>query len=238
MTTRLITVPTLALAVLAIAPAAAQAVPQIQVDRDCYLDTVIDGSRVATPVALSGNGFTPNAEFQVNLDGTPLPNGTGTMDGLGALSGKFTATPLATLNRRQKQWTVRVDEGANTATTTFFTSDIFADFTPASGNPAKLKVNWVANGFKLAQADTSVNPSVYLHYIRPNRKRKVTVKLGTATGPCGELKKTKKRKLFPFKAERGLWQLQVDTNKKFKRGTSKSTFTYYTVGVRIRTVFG
>ncbi len=233
---RPITVFTLTLGALAAAPAPALAIPQIQVDRDCYLDTVIKGKRVATPITLSGNGYTPNAQFQVNLDGQPLPNGTGTMDSLGAMSGKFTAAPLSTLNTRQRRWTVRVDEGANTAQTAFYTSDIFADFAPSSGNPAKLKVRWTVNGFKLARPAGAKSPYVYLHYIRPNGKRKKTYRLGKATGACGSIKRTAKRRLFPFKAERGLWKLQVDTNKKFKRGTSKSTFTYYTVGVRIRTV--
>jgi hypothetical protein len=59
------------------------------------------------------------------------------------------------------------------------------------------------------------------------------VKLGTATGACGQLKATAQRRLFPFSAERGTWKLQVDTRKAFRRGTEKSTFTYYTVGVKI-----
>ncbi len=229
------TITAIALGALVALPSSANAIPRVQVDRDCYLDTVIKKKRVATPVTLSGNGFTPGAQFQVSLDGQPLPNGTGTMDAFGALSGKFTATPLATLNSRQRKWKVRVDEGANSASTSFYTSDIFADFSPSSGNPAKLKVRWSVNGFKLSRPAGAKSPYVYLHYIRPNGKRKRTYRLGRATGACGAIKRTKKRRLFPFRAERGLWKLQVDTNRKFRRGTSKSTFTYYTVGVRIRT---
>lgn len=228
-----------ALTTTLVVPAVAQTPgPQVQVDRDCYLDTVVNGQRIATPISLSGNGFTPNSQFQISLDGQPLPGGAGTTDALGAVpSGTFRAPALSTLDRRQKTWKVRVDEGANTASTTFSTSDIFADFSPSTGTPSKLKVRFVANGFKLAQADTTKNPAVYIHYIRPNGKRKKSFRLGTATGPCGELKRTAKRRLFPFKAERGLWKLQVDTNKVYKRGKSDSTFTYYTMGVRIRTVF-
>lgn len=238
MTARPFAATALALAAIAAVPASAQTPgPQIQVDRDCYLDTVVGGERQAQPVTLTGNGFTPKAQFQISLDGQPLPNGVGNFDDLGAISGSFTTTPLTTLNQRQKTWKVRVDEGANSAETTFRTSDIFADFSPGSGDPAKLKVRWVAYGFKLDKADPTKNPSVYLHYIRPNGKRKMTVRLGSATGPCGQLQRTAKRKLFPFRAERGLWKMQVDTNAKYRRGTSKSTFTFYTVSVRIRTVF-
>lgn len=238
MTARPIAATALALAAIAAVPASAQTPgPQIQVDRDCYLDTVSGGQRQAQPITLTGNNFTPNGQYQINLDGQPLPNGTGNFDTLGALQGSFTTTPLSTLNRRQKTWKLRVDEGANSAETTFQTSDIFADFSPGSGDPAKLRVRWVAYGFKLDKADLSKNPSVYVHYIRPNGKRKMTIRLGSATGACGELKRTAKRKLFPFKAERGLWKMQIDTNKKYRRGTSKSSFTFYTVSVRIRTVF-
>lgn len=239
MNARRTVVSAIALSSTLVVPAVAQTPgPQVQVDRDCYLDTQVDGKRIATPITLSGNGFTPNAQFQINLDGQPLPGGTGTTDALGAVpSGSFTAPSLNGLNRRQKKWTVRVDEGANMPSTTFSTSDIYANFSPSTGNPASLKVRFVANGFKLAQADTTKNPSVYVHYIRPNGKRKKTYRLGTATGACGELKRTAKRRLFPFKAEKGLWKMQVDTNKTYKRGKSDSPFTYYTIGVRIRTVF-
>lgn len=223
----------LALAALAGLPAAAHAIPQIQVDRDCYLDTVMGGERVAPKISLSGNQFTPNAQYQISIDGQPLTNGTGTFDGAGAFLGTFSTSPLAGFDVRQKTWTVRVDEGANSASTTFRTSDIFADFSPTRGNPSALRVSWKAYGFKLAQGSAATNPPVYLHYIRPNGKRRLTVKLGTATGACGQLKPTAKRRLFPFQAERGLWKLQVDTNKRFRRGTTNSPFIHYTVGVRI-----
>jgi len=233
MTTRPITAIMLALGVLAAGPAAAQAIPQIQVDRDCYLDTVANGSRVAPRISLSGKEFTPGGQYQISVDGQPLSGGTGTFDGAGAFIGTFSTSALAAFDLHQKTWTVRVDEGTNTASTTFRTSDIFADFTPNRGNPSALKVRWKAYGFKLAQADPTINPVVYLHYIRPSGKRKLTVKLGIAKGACGQLAPTAKRRLFPFNAERGLWKLQVDTNKTFRRGTSSSSFTYYTVGVRI-----
>lgn len=233
MTNRPTTALSLAVCALAAGPATAHAVPQIQVDRDCYLDTVVGGQRVAPKISLSGNQFTPNAQYQISLDGQPLSGGTDMFDGTGAFLGTFSTSPLAGFDRRQKTWTVRVDEGANTASTMFRTSDIYADFAPTRGNPAALRVRWTAYGFKLGQAAPTANPTVYLHYIRPNGKRRRTVTLGTATGACGHLKATAKRRLFPFRAERGLWKLQVDTNRSFRRGTARSPFIHYTVGVRI-----
>lgn len=233
MTNRCCTSIPLALALLAVAPAAAVAAPQIQVDRDCYLDTVVGGERIAPKIALSGNQFTPNAQYQISIDGQPLSGGSGSFDAAGAFLGTFSTSPLAGFDVRQRTWTVRVDEGANSASTSFRTSDIFADFSPTRGNPSALRVRWKAYGFKLAQADPSRDPAVYLHYIRPNGKRRLTVKLGIATGACGRLASTSKRRLFPFKAERGTWKLQVDTNKVFRRGRPSSPFIHYTVGVRV-----
>jgi hypothetical protein len=236
MIARRTTVSALAFSALLVVPAVAQTpVPRVQTDLDCYADIGSGAKRQTRPVVVSGNQFTPNTDYQINLDGQPLPGGTGKTDALGALGpGEFTAPSLAALNVHQRRWKLRVDSGAQSAETTFFTSDVFADFSPQKGRPATLKVRFVANGFNLEQKPTA--PAVYVHYIRPNGKRKKTFKLGTATGPCGELKRTAQRRLFPFSAEKGLWKLQIDTNKTYKRGTSSSTFAFYTIGVRIRTV--
>jgi hypothetical protein len=142
MTTTPITVLIVALGTLAAGPGVAQALPQIQVDRDCYLDTVVGGERIAPKVSLSGREYTPGAQYQISLDGQPLTGGTGNLDANGAFLGTFSTSPLASYDLHQRTWTVRVDEGANTASTQFRTSDIFADFAPTRGNPAALKVRW------------------------------------------------------------------------------------------------
>jgi hypothetical protein len=79
---------------------------------------------------------------------------------------------------------------------------------------------------------------VYLHYVRPNGKLKRTVRLGRAQGVCGEIARTSRRKLFPFRAERGTWHLQFDTRKRYRRGKLGVNFLYYTIGVTIKKVFG
>ncbi len=237
MNARRAAVSAVAFSALLVVPAVAQTpVPQVQTDLDCYADIGTGSKRQARPVVVSGNQFAPNADYQISLDGQPIPGGTGKTDALGAIGpGEFRAPSLAALNRHQRKWKLRVDSGAQSAETSFFTSDVFADFSPQKGRPSTLKVRFVANGFNLEQNPKA--PAVYLHYIRPNGKRKKTFKLGTATGACGELKRTAQRRLFPFSAEKGLWKLQVDTNKRYKRGTSSSTFAFYTIGVRIKTVF-
>ena len=79
-------------------------------------------------------------------------------------------------------------------------------------------------GFGLVTA----NPIVYLHYVRPNGKLKRTIRLGRAQGVCGQIKRTARKKLFPFSAERGKWKLQFDTRRRYRKGqcrgrTSSST---------------
>ena len=71
-------------------------------------------------------------------------------------------------------------------------------------------------GFGLVTA----NPIVYLHYVRPNGKLKRTIRLGSAQGVCGQIKRTSRKKLFPFSAERGKWKLQFDTRKRYRKGSA------------------
>jgi hypothetical protein len=213
-----------ALAIAAAAPAAASAA-QIQTDRSCYQDDT-------GTVAVSGNGFEPNQAYQVTLDGQPLPNGTGTTDAAGGIAGSFPTPELA--GNSVHAYTLGIVQGANVPTTSFSVSPFLADFTPGSGNPKTLRVRFKIFGFGLVKA----NPSVYLHYVRPNGKLKRTIRIGKAQGVCGQIKRTARKKLFPFSAERGKWKLQFDTSRKYRRGHSGVNFLYYTIGVTIRRIFG
>jgi hypothetical protein len=213
-----------ALALAAAIPAAASAA-QIQTDRSCYQDNT-------GTVAVSGNGFEPNQPYQVTLDGQPLPNGTGTTDAAGGIAGSF---PTPELDRSSVHaYTLGIVQGANAPTTSFSVTPFFADFTPGSGNPKTLHVRFKVFGFGLVNA----NPIVYLHYVRPNGKVKRTIKLGRAQGVCGQIKRTSRKKLFPFNAERGHWKLQFDTHKAYRKGQAGSDFLFYTVGVTIKRLFG
>jgi hypothetical protein len=213
-----------ALALAAAAPAAASAA-QVQVDRPCYQDNT-------GTVAVSGNGFEPNQPIQVTLDGKPISTGDATTDPAGGISGSLETPQLS--GNSVHAYTLTVTQGANTATTTFSVTPFFADFTPGSGNPKTLRVRFKVFGFGLVNA----NPIVYLHYVRPNGKVKRTIKLGRAQGVCGQIKRTSRRKLFPFNAERGHWKLQFDTHKAYRKGQAGSDFLFYTVGVTIKRLFG
>jgi hypothetical protein len=217
----------LLLPLLGAAPSAAAAAT-ISVDRACYADP---GQRKDT-VILTGSGFTPNAQYQVTLDGRPLTGGTGTTDGAGNLSGTFTSPELAG-GTRAHRYTLGVQEGANAPTATFQVSRLLADFTPAAGDPQSLKVRFEVFGFGLSGVAA---PPIYLHYVRPGSgKVERTIRLGTGKGVCGTIPRTARHRLFPFPARRGTWRLQFDTSKTYVPGTKKSTFLFFTVAVRIKT---
>jgi hypothetical protein len=223
MTTRFTAVAA-ALFLAAALPAAASAA-QIQTDQGCYQDDT-------GTVAVSGNGFEPNQSYQVTLDGQALPGGTGMTDAAGGVAGSFATPELAA--QSEHVYTLGVVQGANAPTTTFSVTPFIADFTPGSGNPKTLRVRFNVSGFGLVAR----NPIVYLHYVRPNGKLKRTIKLGKAQGVCGQIKRTSRKKLFPFKAQRGAWTLQFDTRKGYRKGVTGADFLYYTIGVKIKKVFG
>jgi len=206
-------------------PAAASAA-QIQTDQACYAD----GSGT---VAVSGNGFEPNQPYQVTLDGRPLPtNGNNTTDAAGGIEGSLPTPELS--GKSIRAYTLGIVQGANAPTTSFSVSPFFADLSPGSGNPKTLRVRFKVFGFGVV----TPNPIVYLHYVRPNGKLKRTIRLGRAQGVCGQIRRTSRRKLFPFAAERGKWRLQFDTRKRYRKGVQGADFLFYTVGVTIRRIFG
>ena len=210
-----------ALAVGAALPAAASAA-QIQTDQACYQDNT-------GLVAVTGNGFDPDQPYQVALDGQPLPTSAlDKTDAAGGISGAFETPQLA--REDVHVYTLQVTQGANVATTTFSVSPFSADFKPGSGNPKTLHVRFNVFGFGLARP----NPTVFLHYVRPNGKLKRTIRLGKAQGACGTIKRTSRKKLFPFQAERGKWKLQFDTQRKYR----KAHRPFVTIDVIIRRVFG
>jgi len=213
-----------ALAIAAVAPAAASAA-QIQTDRSCYQDNT-------GTVAVSGNGFDPGQPYSVSLDGKQLGTGASTTDASGGIAGSFEAPQLG--RELPHVYTLTVTQGANTATTTFSVTPFLADFTPGSGNPRTLRVRFKIFGFGLV----SSHPNVYLHYVRPNGKLRRTISLGRAQGVCGQIPRTARKKLFPFKAQRGTWELQFDTHRAYHRGHGGVNFLYYRIGVTIRKVFG
>jgi hypothetical protein len=213
-----------AVALAAALPAAASAA-QIQTNQSCYQDDT--GS-----VAVTGNGFDADQPFQVMVDGQPLPNGTGQTGADGSIAGSFPTPELP--GKGVHAFTLGIVQGANAPTTSFSVTPFLADFTPGSGNPRTLRVRFKIFGFGLV----TPNPVVYLHYVRPSGRLKRTIRIGKAQGVCGEIRRTRRRKLFPFHAGPGNWKLQFDTRKRYRKGVAGANFLFYTQRVTIRRIFG
>jgi hypothetical protein len=206
-------------ATLAAAPSALAAT--LATDTRCYEET--------QDVVVSGTGYAPMGTIAISRDGMPF--GTANADAAGNFQAKFPAAELGRDQREAVTSLTATDAVLNTASTRYRTTKIFADFDPDAGDPKTLTVRFSVNGFGLLRH----HASVYLHYIAPGGKLRRDVRLGTALGTCGVIRKTRARHLFPFPAERGRWILQFDTNKTYTRATSKSPYIWVRKPVEIFT---
>jgi hypothetical protein len=214
----------------AVAPGAASAAPAIHVDRPCYADPSLREDRVH----LSGSGFTPLTTYQVTLDGRELPGGTGQVGATGAIDGSFAAPDLSMLGKGVGEHVYELgvhevrdpeaDAPVISAGTQFGVSRL------SRGNPSSLRVTYRMQGFSLGGR---VTPSVYVHWIAPDGRLRRTARVGTALGPCGEIRASTRRRLFPFQPERGRWRLQFDTSRHFRKGHAHSGFLYYAIPVAV-----
>jgi hypothetical protein len=186
------------------APAAGAAT--LQTDTRCYQET--------QEVVVGGAGFAPLSAVTISRDGRVL--GTAQADANGAFRNKFD-TPELPNDVRERLYGLSATDTLTTAQTSYRSTRIFANFRPARGNPATLKVRFTVNGFGLVRR----RAPVYLHYVSPKGNARRTILLGVATGVCGMIERTRLRHLFPFHAERGSWILQFDTRKAYERATSK-----------------
>ncbi|MDQ3849305.1 MAG: hypothetical protein M3296_01635, partial [Actinomycetota bacterium] len=190
----------------------------VSTDRRCYQET--------QDVVLSGAGFRPRSTVTITRQGTAI--GTRPTDGDGAFVGKFPTRELR-LPRREALFRLGATDGTAVAQTSYQVTKVFADFAPGRGNLATLRVRFAVNGFALLRA----RPGVFLHYVRPNGRVRRTVRLGTARGNCGHIKRTGRRRLFPFRAEPGRWILQFDTRRRYRRARQSSRFIWVRKPVQV-----
>jgi hypothetical protein len=209
-----------------LAPAAAGAATAA-VDRACYLG---DGSSV---VVITGSGFAPDAEVQLQVAGGIV--GIAAADAAGNVRTEFPvpAPPESGASKHDRGYELALVAGATRATVAFRTARVVADFSPTSGSPQRLKVRFSAFGFAAGAPVGQSAPTVYVHYVDPRGKLRRTVSLGRASGPCGTIKRTALRKLFPFEPRRGTWTLQVDTNRVYRRGTDLSRFPFDRISLSV-----
>ncbi len=202
----------------AVANAPAAGAATIQTDTRCYQEQ--------QEVVVRGAGFTPLATVNVARDGKVFASAQA--DANGAFVGKF-PTPVMPNEVRERLYRLSAGDMINTAATTYRSTKVFANFKPSSGNPETLAVRFTINGFGLVRR----RAPVYLHYVDARGKERRTIRVGTATGVCGRIERTRKRRLFPFRAQRGRWILQFDTRRQYERATSRRRTPWVRKPVRI-----
>lgn len=195
----------------------------VETDRSCYLNSS------STTVAMRGTGFTPGEQFTVMLDDAALAGGNGAIAADGSMSGTFPA-PLLPGDIVQRRFRIGLQTAGGTPTSSFTVTRLSASFWPTAGRADRLRVRFSLFGFGLA----GPAKQVYVHYIAPNRRMLKTVALGRPRGQCGAIPRTARRALFPMPVTcAGVWRLQFDTRRSFRRGTSRSSFLHYTIDVRV-----
>lgn len=194
---------------LALAPAAQAAT--LGTDARCYQET--------QDVVVTGEGYQAGQIVTVSRDGAAI--GSTRADAAGAFRAKFPTRELPG-GQREGLYDLAATDGMATAVTRYRLTKVFADFNPGTGNPATLRVRFTVNGFSLLRKQSTV----YMHYVRPNGKVRRTVSLGRARGTCGLIRRTARRHLFPFEAEKGRWVLQFDTKRTYERANQSSKFVW------------
>jgi hypothetical protein len=209
-TTRLRSALTVAFALGICGPAAAA---QITTDRPCY-ETPSSGT---VRVAITATGLDPAQFYTVTLDDRQVASGT--TPGTGTVTAQVDVARLAA-RQNTVNHSVVVTQGANTATTTFGVARLRASFTPTIGNPTTMRVRFSVTGFALRMP----RPDVFVHEISPTGHAVRTLFIGRATGPCGTIATTTRRRLFAVNPRHGIWRLQFDTNRVYHRARPSMLF--------------
>jgi hypothetical protein len=180
-----------------LAAAPAQGAATVSTPESCY------SSR--EPVDFAGTEFRPGRRFTAFVAGRQVARGT--VSQFGDLSGDFKAPVPVRGPAGERTFILTVTDGVRRASTRFRSTKFGADFRPDVGDPATLRVRFYAFDF-------GRDLLVYLHYVRPNGRHRLTVRLGRTGGPCGTVVSTRRR-IFPFRAAVGSWRLQFDTRQRY-----------------------
>jgi hypothetical protein len=221
---------TAACAALALPAAALGAT--VATDRACYVDP-IDDAPATDQVLVSGTGFTPGGNVNVLLDGKIIDVRPAGADG--TVSGRYPVPepPRGGPTAYDRAYQLTLQQEGVLAQTTFRAVNVFGDFTVGSGEPRRMRTRFSAFGFSARRPATAPQPIIYVHYVDPRGKVRRTLSLGRAQGPCGTIRRTALKRLFPFNPRNGDWTFQFDTQKKYVRGTASSSFLFYALGLSI-----
>lgn len=181
-------------------------------------------------VVVRGAGFDPLADVEVRVAGSLVATGEADESGGVRVSFPVPAPPLSGPLRGERAYELSLTQGGNRASTTLRVALPIADFRPRSGSPRSVRVRFTAIGFG---AGEETMPTVYVHYVDPAGRLKQTVSLGRGSAPCGTIKSSTLRRLFPFAPRRGVWTLQLDTRRSYRRATEDSSFAFAKIPVRV-----
>ncbi|HVP01071.1 MAG TPA: hypothetical protein VMT10_00770 [Solirubrobacteraceae bacterium] len=209
-----------AIAALCATWSAAASAATVSLDRACYK------ASSAGIVTITGQGFTPGEQYTVLVQGGVVDVGTAAADGSLVKRIPVPLPPDSGPGAHTGTYSVEVQQVDNDAKSSFQASAVYGDFTPGSGDPRTLRVHFIAYGFGTATPAGQPMPTVYVHYIDPRGKLRKTVAIGAGTAPCGTIKRTALRKLFPFTPRSGTWTLQYDTQQKYVKGTPTTYFPF------------
>ena len=170
--------------------------PWVATDRPCYV--------AESPVAVRGGGFDPGAPLRITREGEVVATVVAQPDGTFETS--LDAGPLP------EGVAERVVELTVAGTTTSVArrvrvTQFGARYAPRAAHP-RARVRFSAFGFGPGRA-------VYVHYVAPDGRAADTVRLGPTRGECGTIRRTKPRRLFPFRPAAGTWRLQFDTSRRY-----------------------
>ena len=213
-----------ALACALLVPSAAGAATVSVGDAACHRAAAGD------EVVVTGAGFDPLTDVEVKVAGALVATGEADEGGGLRVSIPVPAPPLSGPFRGERAYELSLRQGRNSASTTLRVALPIADFSPRSGSPRKVRVRFTAIGFG---AGEETMPTVYVHYVDPAGRLKQTTSLGRGAAPCGTIKKSALRRLFPFAPRKGTWTLQLDTRRSYRRATEDSGFAFAKIRVRV-----
>lgn len=189
--------------------------PAIHTSLPCYLPR--------QQVRVTGAGFHAADSYSVILDRTLL--GTGLVRADGTISGRLSSGRVPP-DRHRVIHRVVVADGALQAGVNFRTTAFGASFSPATGDPRRLRVRFIVDALGLSVPGGAV---VWVHWLDPFGKPRLSAAIGRTGGACGSLRSIRHR-LFPLHVFRGHWQLQFDLKKNYSAATRPRTVLRVAVG--------
>jgi hypothetical protein len=221
--------PLASLLVLAAAAAPAGAAT-LTLDRGCYLAKQ-PGLPNGQTITVRGDGFTPDAPVGFALGTASL--GSLTANSAGALAGRFQPPGLGSTQFKSTR-SLTANDGVNQAQVAVELRRLAADFLPSTGNPRTLRARFYVYGFGplFTVAGLSTSQPVYEHVFDPTGRRRGTFLVGRTSGPCGDMRSTRRR-ILPFPPRNGRWTFRFTTRRSYSRRSSPQA----SVGFLVRTIF-